>query len=1153
MAAPTIAADDKASFLMHTIDASGLGWSPAPAARGTRGFWMGSLRPGRDEPYVAHLPERGIEVGQAEVHDQLEPQPPPTGFGKPVINAYMVLASESYTSGEYSPEDLPFMHHVVAAFGGEAETHHLPYKMLVRTVRKHEGELFGPIRELSERLAEPALDLREAVATEALQALSVRIGKHDLPDYYMRDFPAPGQKTAAVVSGCSPRLLWKLVCACVHAREKRTLAKAWRRMSHVADADPNTKLCTQLLLLPAEELSARLGACAADIDLLTGAEEGEPFAARCAKLATAIAFVVLRTRKPGFGTLVLTLLREADAFANSDWRAAASSPEVKQVLCGVVLAAMDGLYAGTWYMYDGVGRITIDSVKQDTERAKADRISRYRRWHGFCELAMAIAGDAMPDKIVVSTHIDVEWRVRQGRGEHDTVLVHEAMKKGRGSTRTAFSFGALNEHAVEFAARAVPTLRLALCASYVHHWPFRAMMELPATHWTAETLFEVCMRLVHCHVDSKEGCHGEEVEEDWSSMLDLATRREFLLLAYKKLVELSWKGGSQADAAVDAVVDFWERLPYEFLLPASMPKPPRSAAEREDTGGQLFGAGCNRLFLCKTIPPLHAADVVSDEDSGDDEAVFRAQQRKKRRRINGALPGGRFYSRVAHKTYPSYWRAGIDVDPSGTSFAATAHLPLRGKRFHPAVDGAEGAVEHLEDLVVALLGEMPDTPEETVGVGATVCDALIGMAWSLRDIFGSVPDVPSSTSPPPDVHRHLYKHLSNVLEVYTRQIKRAVSADPRYFRVVSCLVSTQFEFLHELVDVKERFELSWADSPLPVATALAAVDLCNEAAEYLLDPARLRDPDYQPCGWARVSAIQAFCGFEKAAADRPPEDCIVIARWRGQLVFTLFRSLNAVDDRRSTWNADLVEWMHERFAHASDWEYVKAPFELDYDREREKAVKERREWYDAYLLKNPGATVDSALPWNEAKFEHAFVFRDDENFGRSNVMPLQTALEARYLVRDGSGSVPSQCVQSRAMLAAFDAETERFLTQLLGLFEWPVECLRWTLVVAASLQWTAAVGVLVRPFRTRDTKYDAGLRSTAVEDWMLSLVQHDVGVGPLAEVCADRVRAGFNRPCTVEGILDYLCRACETAWAPSSETVAAYAASRPATWAALGA
>ena len=129
------------------------------------------------------------------------------------------------------------------------------------------------------------------------------------------------------------------------------------------------------------------------------------------------------------------------------------------MLCGVVLAAMDGLYAGTWYMYDGVGRITLDTVKKDTERAKADRISRYRRWHGFCELAMTIAGDAMPDRIVVSTHIDAEWRVRLGRGRHDTVLLPEAV--GRVTGRAGQRGGRWARR--EFAARAVPTLRLALC------------------------------------------------------------------------------------------------------------------------------------------------------------------------------------------------------------------------------------------------------------------------------------------------------------------------------------------------------------------------------------------------------------------------------------------------------------------------------------------------------------------------------------------------------------------------------------------------------------------------------------------------------------------------------------------------------------------
>lgn len=1143
MAAPTVATDDKASFLMHTIDASQLGWKPAPTARGTRGFWMGSLLPGRDEPYVARLPARQTDACITEVRDKYEPQPPPTGFGKPVINAYLVLASESYTSGEYSPEDFPFMLDIIAAFGDEdTKITAIPYKMLVRTIRKHEGELFHPICELSERLEELAIDMREVLAAESLLVLNARIGRYDRTDYYMRDFPGPGQKTAAVVSACSPRLLWKLVCACVYACEKRTLAKAWRRVSHVADADPNTKLCTQLLLLPVEELSARLGACAADIDLLTGAAEGDPFAVRCAKLARAIAFVVLRTRKPGFGTLVLTLLREAEAFANSDWRAALSSPEVKQVLCGVVLAAMDGLYAGTWYMYDGVGRITLDSVKKDTERAKADRISRYRRWHGFCELAMAIAGDAMPDRIVVSTHLDVEWRVRQSRGDHDTVLLPEAVSTGR---RLRNEGGASpSRSAVEFAARAVPTLRLALCASYIHHWPFRAMMQLPATHWTAETLFETCMRLVHCHVDSKGGDYGEEAEENWSSMLDLATRREFLVLAYKKLVELSWAGGAQAGAAVDAVVDFWERLPYEFMRNASRPMPPRSAAEREESGGRSFKEGLGNGYVLLKDPTALGDVQISSDDEDDDEPRFCAERRQKRRRINGAHQSGRFFKRVAHKTYPSYWRAGVDVDPSGTSFAATRHA-LRGRNFHPAVDGAKGAAEHLEDLVVALLGEMPDTPEETARVGATVCDALRGMSWSLRDIFATALDLPKSAKPQAEANRHLYKHLGNVLEVYTRQIKRAVSADPRYFRVVRCLVGSQFGFVHGLVDVKDVFELSWADSPLPVATVLAAVDLCNEAAEYLLDPARLRDPDYRPSGWERVGATQAFWGFEKAAADRAPHPPTV-ARWRAQLVFILFNSLNAVDDRRSTWNADLVEWMHGRFAHASGWEDVEVSFEAEWHLGPELALKERREWYDAQLLNNPAATVESALPWNEAEFEAEFV-RNRE------AMPLQAALEARYLVRDGSGCVPSQCVQSRAMLAAFDAETERFLTQLLGLFEWPRECLHWTLVVAASLQWTAVVGVLVRPFRTRNTNYDAGIRSTAVEDWMLNLVQHDVDVGPLAELGADRVRAGFNRPCTVEGILDYLCRACETAWAPSSEVVTAYAASRPATWAALGA
>ena len=53
-------------------------------------------------------------------------------------------------------------------------------------------------------------------------------------------------------------------------------------------------------------------------------------------------------------------------------------------------------------------------------------------------------------------------------------------------------------------------------------------------------------------------------------------------------------------------------------------------------------------------------------------------------------------------------------------------------------------------------------------------------AAALRDIFATALDLPKSTKPKGEASRHLYKHLGNVLEVYARQIKRAVSADPRW-------------------------------------------------------------------------------------------------------------------------------------------------------------------------------------------------------------------------------------------------------------------------------------------------------------------------------------------------------------------------------------
>ena len=222
--------------------------------------------------------------------------------------------------------------------------------------------------------------------------------------------------------------------------------------------------------------------------------------------------------------------------------------------------------------------------------------------------------------------------------------------------------------------------------------------------------------------------------------------------------------------------------------------PPRTAAEREKD--DLFTGRCDSLADYKTIPLKQRTDILLDEDIDDELSFYGAQQRKKRRRINGALPRGRFFARVAHKTYPSYWRAGIDVDPSGTSFAETNHV-LRGV---PPCQTAPTARWRSEDPAPRPR-RCPTRPKRPRAWALTVCDALSGMAFDEHLLLHR----PSKTSPQP---RPQPLHLQRARRLHT-QIKRAVSADPRYFRR---LVPLQSRGLPDGVENKGEVRVV-ADSP----------------------------------------------------------------------------------------------------------------------------------------------------------------------------------------------------------------------------------------------------------------------------------------------------------------------------------------------------
>mgnify|MGYP004040817513 CR=1 FL=1 len=211
-----------------------------------------------------------------------------------------------------------------------------------------------------------------------------------------------------VVSTLPRAVLWDFFATAVHLRHKLLIVRLVKRLlatvvdeaAHtvrwICDAPHEDHGITPLVL---ERLCGGLGTV-----------EKTDF-----KFAQAVGFLVARCNKVTMCTALFNAVLYSPAFAGEVgdfWRSVLHSDTVRHVLAVCVLAAMDALFAGTWYMYDG--EAPLPGGEKCLGLSRSERQVRYKRWRTFCDLALTIVGDAMPSEVVVHTPRTLQTGLRGG-------------------------------------------------------------------------------------------------------------------------------------------------------------------------------------------------------------------------------------------------------------------------------------------------------------------------------------------------------------------------------------------------------------------------------------------------------------------------------------------------------------------------------------------------------------------------------------------------------------------------------------------------------------------------------------------------------------------------------------------------------------------
>jgi len=454
------------------------------------------------------------------------------------------------------------------------------------------------------------------------------------------DDPTPFRVIENPAGLCAPQVtlstlssdkLWVLLAAAVHVRAEQLIQRLALRLSfEVVDASARTVRWLGAAapgndngVTPA--VLARLCGLQGDVDV--EADVAAPF-------ASAVGCLLLRSRRPVFCLALVNAVLHAEAFGGAEgvvWKRALHSPQMRRMLAVCVLIAMDCIFSGTWYMYDGVGPLPPGETL--TGRSRDERLLRYHRWTAFCDVAIdEIIGDAMPEWIVLRTE--------------------------RGGSALLPKTGVAAAH--RYRSGVVPTLRIAIEASRVHDWPYEAMMRLPAATFSADTLYDT---FVHLYKREPVDCADTDAAKEEPPQIGLARRTRFLELTYSKLIALSH------DPHVDDRERRWATRKLQLLWRDLAQIEPHDASNPRLRGQVRFERLVRRLLQ---LTPAPDPELVGTPSATACDVVFAMSHALDQAEFNE--PCQRTNEHVLHHAARVYLDAIVDLTESDARFLRAAKV-----------------------------------------------------------------------------------------------------------------------------------------------------------------------------------------------------------------------------------------------------------------------------------------------------------------------------------------------------------------------------------------------------------------------------------------------------------------------------------------------
>ena len=538
-----------------SIFTGGKGWMPVPHPRSRRAFFVGEVRrealkkinAASYKDFECIVPKRvaGDDVqddnaddandandaddqsskplGKAEYERSKLPIPVPVDDGFPAHNSWLQLAHEMNTRSEYNEFDKAYETERYS-FGGHTAS--------------YDTDLCRRYAELNPDASGKARSTEESDSNVSVDGIVDWIMTQDVKGYHLLDFPNAGDYNCKAQANSTPRdVLWRVLALSIDARNKAAIGRLWRRLAHVpVDAGGDSahrKMCRAIAGMDAND--PLIGFTPDALALAIGVQPNDVYESVVRKFAMTIGFLVLRVRKPALAYAMLRAALECRSFHGHDmlpWKACAHSKVMAHTLSGIVLVVSDSLFAGSWFMYDGGSKTQhkFDST------AQVERLSRYRRWHAFCELAMElITPHGFAESVVISTPTD--WA--SSRADNSTTGSFEPLVRSAGSAGTQRGVMVPSKGQPRFfRTYVVTTLRLAFEASHVHSWPYDAMMKLPACNWGARTLEDQLAHIYMLPEQRAPSCQPIETLRPFEELMSFSRRLDYLVATYSKLVEL---------------------------------------------------------------------------------------------------------------------------------------------------------------------------------------------------------------------------------------------------------------------------------------------------------------------------------------------------------------------------------------------------------------------------------------------------------------------------------------------------------------------------------------------------------------------------------------------------------------------------------------